>query len=249
MLLTDETGFAACPRAVQQEALSCCCVPLTTDDAPLGVLHILQTTGQSETVPDQRVLLATMAADLIGLALSNIQLREHLHEQSIRDTLTGLYNRRYLNETLPRELQRSMRQQQSVSIIMLDVDHFKHINDTHGHQVGDAVLRILGTFLCNRSRASDLACRYGGEELLLLLPDTSLQQARSYAEHLRQSIQQLGGEYEGLPLPGFTVSIGVAATPMHGMRAETLIAAADHALYQAKAGGRNRVCVAFKGGR
>jgi diguanylate cyclase (GGDEF)-like protein/PAS domain S-box-containing protein len=245
-LLTPEAGLGSELCELQSDGLPCCCVPLTREDTPLGVLHIHQLANSPCPFHDQQILLATMAADLIGLALSNIQLREHLQEQSIRDTLTGLYNRRYLNETLARELQHSTRHQQAVSIIMMDIDHFKRINDTYGHQIGDAVLSKLGTFLQERSRRGDLVCRYGGEEMVLVLPNTSLEQAATYAEQLRQSVQHLGGEYAGRPLPHFTVSIGVAASPKHGHSVDTLISTADQALYQAKAAGRNQIWVVLE---
>jgi diguanylate cyclase (GGDEF)-like protein len=185
-----------------------------------------------------------MAADLLGLALANIQLRENLRDQSIRDPLTRLYNRRYLDEALTRELHQASRHQRPTGIVMMDIDHFKHVNDTYGHQVGDAVLRLLGTFLQSQTRKGDLACRYGGEEILLVLPDTPLEYTGVYAERLRAHIQHLKGEADGQPLPPFTVSIGVAASPHHGTTANTLIPAADQALYRAKATGRNRICVA-----
>jgi diguanylate cyclase (GGDEF)-like protein/PAS domain S-box-containing protein len=244
VVLRENICQGGCPWAMQASDLPCCCVPLTIEGSSPGLLHICHLEGTSAPIHEQQVLLATMAADLIGLALSNIQLREHLRDQSIRDPLTGLYNRRYLNETLPRELQRSMRLQQPLGIMLLDVDHFKRINDTYGHQVGDAVLRMLGSFLHQRTRRGDLVCRYGGEEILLVLPNTALEQATVYAEQLRQSIEELAGDYEGEPLPHFTVSIGVAAVPEHGSAGETLVPAADQALYRAKAEGRNRVCVA-----
>lgn len=244
VLITPGAETDSKPCELQSDGLACCCVPLTREGTPLGVLHIRQLPHNPAPLHDQQILLATMAADLIGLALSNIQLREHLQEQSIRDTLTGLYNRRYLNETLARELQHGMRYQQAVGIILMDIDHFKCINDTYGHQIGDAVLRLLGTFLQARTRRGDMVCRYGGEEMVLVLPNTPLEQAAAYAEQLRQSVQHLTGEYDGQPLPHVTVSLGVAASPGHGHSVDTLISAADQALYQAKAAGRNQTCVA-----
>lgn len=241
-LLRDAPDQELCEAQAGQ--VRCHCVPLTTEGAPLGILQIRQLRSDAPRFQEQQSALATMAADLLGLALTNIQLRENLHDQSIRDPLTRLYNRRYLDEALTRELHHASRHQRPTGIVMMDIDHFKHVNDTYGHQVGDAVLRLLGTFLQSQTRKSDLACRYGGEEILLVLPDTPLEYTGIYAERLREHIQHLKGEEDGQSLPPFTVSVGVAASPHHGTTADTLIPAADQALYHAKATGRNRVCIA-----
>jgi diguanylate cyclase (GGDEF)-like protein/PAS domain S-box-containing protein len=167
-------------------------------------------------------------------------LQEQLREQSIRDPLTGLYNRRYLEETLSRELELATRQHHSVSVVMGDLDHFKSVNDRYGHLAGDEVLRYFGKLLQQSARASDIYCRYGGEEFLLLLPQMSGELAVERAEHLRQTLASTPVPYAAGVIP-VTASFGVAAFPGDGTSGDDLIAAADQALYAAKEAGRNRV--------
>jgi diguanylate cyclase (GGDEF)-like protein len=178
--------------------------------------------------------------DTKRLQESEIRLREI----SVRDVLTGLFNRRYLEETLEREIHRAERKQLSLGIIMLDLDHFKHINDTFGHTAGDAVLQELGTSLKSYIRASDIACRYGGEEFILIMPEASLEVTRQRAERLRQDAEKRKVSYNGMLLEPVTFSIGVAVFPEHGSSYLTLLSAVDEALYRAKNEGRNRVIVA-----
>jgi diguanylate cyclase (GGDEF)-like protein len=167
-----------------------------------------------------------------------------LQQQAIHDPLTGLYNRRYLDETMPRELHRAERTGQPVGVIMLDVDHFKRFNDTYGHDAGDTLLRAVGTFLQQHTRGDDIACRYGGEEFTLVLPGASLAATQQRAKELRAGIQHLGVEHQGQPLGTVTASLGIAVFHAHGTTADSLIRAADQALYHAKRGGRNRVVLA-----
>jgi diguanylate cyclase (GGDEF)-like protein len=168
---------------------------------------------------------------------------EALRELSVRDPLTGLFNRRYLEETLNRELWRAARNQRPVGIIMLDLDHFKRFNDTYGHGGGDALLREVGGFLGKHVRGSDIACRYGGEEFTIILPDATLEITRQRAEELRQGAQQLALQLDGAESDPVTFSLGVAGFPTHGNTGSEVLAAADAALYQAKAAGRDRVVV------
>ena len=167
-------------------------------------------------------------------------LQEQLRIQANLDPLTSLYNRRYLDSTLERELARCRREGQSLSLILVDIDHFKKINDTYGHQAGDAVLIQLSAILGGMVRSGDVACRYGGEEFLLLMPTMSLEAAKERAEDLRAMFGEMT-----LPFGDFrlqtTISIGISVYPGHGTSADELIKCADHALYQAKHGGRNRV--------
>lgn len=175
------------------------------------------------------------------LAIKEIKaLNARLREQAIRDSLTGLFNRRYMEETLERELLRAERQTLGLSLIMGDIDHFKEINDLHGHQAGDAVLRSIGSLLARHARGSDICCRYGGEEFLLVLPDMEMAMACERAEALRCAIAKMPVEYGGEALR-ISASFGVAAFPAHGADGAKLISAADSAMYRAKAGGRNRV--------
>ena len=184
------------------------------------------------------------------LMLSEAALQKQLHEvQSLQDLLTqqvncdpltGLYNRRYLTETMGRELARCMREGQSLCVLMIDIDHFKLVNDTYGHQAGDEVLRQIGAILAQDVRGSDLACRYGGEEFLVLFPNMSLPAALARAEQYRANVEtaRLGfGEFH----ISTRLSIGVAGFPGHATTPEGLIQAADQALYTAKRQGRNRV--------
>lgn len=217
------------------------CIPMMAQGEAIGVLYLscLQLTALTET----KQQLAVTVAENIALALANLRLRETLKNQSIRDPLTGLFNRRYMEESLERELHRSARKQQSLGIIMLDVDHFKHFNDTFGHEAGDAVLRELGMFLQNHIRSSDVACRYGGEELMLILPETSLSVVQQRAEQIRVGVKHLQVQHRQ-SVGAITLSLGVACFPEHGLTGEAVIRAADAALYRAKKEGRDCVITA-----
>jgi diguanylate cyclase (GGDEF)-like protein/PAS domain S-box-containing protein len=175
------------------------------------------------------------------------QMELALHERAIRDGLTGLYNRRYLDEMLPRELHRAASYRQPVGLIMLDIDHFKRCNDTYGHDAGDTLLRAVSTFLQTHTRAGDLVCRYGGEEFTLALPGASLADTQQRAEQIRAGIEAQTVAYGEHPLLQVTVSLGVAVFPDHGTTADALVRTADQALYQAKRNGRNGVVVAPQG--
>jgi diguanylate cyclase (GGDEF)-like protein len=168
---------------------------------------------------------------------------QDLQEQAVTDPLTGLVNRRYLREYLPRELTRATRSGAPVALIMMDLDYFKRVNDTFGHEAGDLVLREIGALLRNTLRASDIACRFGGEEFVIVLPDSSLDGARKRAESLRAAIKQVNLMHRGQPLGTLTASFGVALFPDHAEDPESLLRAADAALYGAKASGRDRVVV------
>jgi len=170
-------------------------------------------------------------------------LQAQLREEAIHDPLTGLYNRRFLEETLKRELARAEREGMPLSILLGDIDYFKQLNDTYGHQAGDEMLRALGDLLRGHIRNSDIPCRYGGEEFLVIMPDMPLQAAQERAEQMRNAFADLRVAYGGGQL-GSTVSIGVSVYQGHGMTADELIGTADQALYEAKQAGRNRVCLA-----
>jgi diguanylate cyclase (GGDEF)-like protein len=167
-----------------------------------------------------------------------------LREQSVRDHLTGLFNRRYLEETLEREIDRMTRETRPLGLIMLDIDHFKDFNDSLGHAAGDALLQSLGGLLLDSVRGSDVACRCGGEEFVLVLPDVSAAVTMERAERLCADIERLRVEYGGEQLGTITMSVGVAAFPEHGATGDDVMKAADTAMYEAKARGRNRVVMA-----
>jgi diguanylate cyclase (GGDEF)-like protein/PAS domain S-box-containing protein len=223
------------------------CVPLTAQSEVLGVLRLGSSSADATRTARDRERwqrLAVMVADNLALALSNLQLRARLQQQAIRDSLTGLFNRRYLDETLEREMQRAERHQHSIGLIMIDIDHFKRFNDIYGHQVGDLLLQAVGQFLRTHTRGEDIACRYGGEEFILALPEASLEETRRRAEHVRTAMKHIFVEYSGKMLGGNTISLGVAVFPTHGKTARSLIDEADRALYRAKAAGRDCVIVA-----
>jgi diguanylate cyclase (GGDEF)-like protein len=167
-------------------------------------------------------------------------LQEKLRQEAIHDSLTGLFNRRFLDETLPIELARSKRAHSSLTILLLDIDHFKKINDTYGHQVGDAVLQSVGHALKTNVRAGDIVCRYGGEEFILVFPGMQAEDGRARAEKLRKMIesQTISAKNQ---LIAVTISIGGSVYPQDGKSNDELISMADLALYRAKQNGRNRV--------
>jgi diguanylate cyclase (GGDEF)-like protein/PAS domain S-box-containing protein len=167
-----------------------------------------------------------------------------LREQSVRDHLTGLFNRRYMEETLERELLRATRKQLSLGMIMLDVDNFKWFNDTWGHAAGDEILRELGKLLLRQVRGEDIPCRYGGDEFILILPDASSEVARQRAELICKYARQFHLQFEGQSLGPVTLSLGVADFPEHGVTSTGILRAVDAALYRAKHEGRGRVVVA-----
>ncbi|MBK8822918.1 MAG: GGDEF domain-containing protein [Anaerolineales bacterium] len=167
-----------------------------------------------------------------------------LREQSVRDFLTGLFNRRYLEETLERELLRAARKQLTLGLIMLDVDGFKGYNDTRGHAAGDAILRELGRLLLTHVRGEDIPSRFGGDEFMIILPDTSREVSRQRAEFLGSRASDFSLEFEGQTLEPITLSFGVAAFPQDGCTSSEILKAADTALYRAKSEGRGRVMIA-----
>ncbi len=220
------------------------CVPLVTQHESFGVLSLHGVLGNGLDERERWKRLITMVADHLTLSLANLRLREQLLEQSIRDPLTGLFNRRYLNETLERELCRANRIQHPISVIMLDIDHFKHYNDTYGHDGGDALLRAVSMFLQTFVRVDDIVCRYGGEEFTLVLPGVSLHDSSRRATEICTAITHVQATHQGSTLGIVTASLGVACFPTHGTTPNDIIGSADVALYRAKNQGRNRVCIA-----
>ena len=217
------------------------CVPMIAQGESLGVFYVRET-DEAEPHPFNEQLVTT-ANEQIALALANLRLREKLRSQSILDPLTGIYNRRFMEETLSREVRRAERNQRELSVLMFDLDHFKQFNDTFGHEAGDAVLRELGQILKTSIRGGDVACRFGGEEFVLILPETKMEDARQRAEELREKTRKMTAIHQGQALGIVTVSLGLAVYPKHAMTGEALLRAADKALYQAKAEGRDRVVI------
>jgi diguanylate cyclase (GGDEF)-like protein/PAS domain S-box-containing protein len=248
--LRDANGPLICQHLKHDSPIDSLCVPMIAQGETLGVLQLRRAPGSAghdqelaESVGASREQLAVTVAGHIALALANLQLRDTLRRQSIRDPLTGLYNRRYLKESLEREVRRAARSQRPLAVIMLDVDHFKGFNDSLGHEAGDAVLREMGSFLQSRTRSEDIPCRYGGDEFVIILADTSKDVAIRRARQLQEGIKRLsvlhGSEYLNPP----TISLGVAVYPQHGSTGESVLHAADVALYKAKSQGRDRVVV------
>lgn len=200
-------------------------------------LHKVQDTldSQKQTLENANAMLHAQIGKINDL-------QEKLHDQANRDSLTGLFNRRYLEGTLERELARCKREAVPLSMLMIDIDHFKSVNDSHGHQAGDEVLRVFSLLLLENARAEDIVCRYGGEEFLLVLPKMPLDIARDRAAQLLKLFQEQVVSFGDLRLQT-TISMGIAATPEHADTADELIRCADDALYQAKRTGRNRVMV------
>lgn len=228
------------------------CAPLTINGEVIGILHLNHVVApdpdrenmEQALYTEHKAQLVTMIAEHIALALSNLKLKETLRQQSIRDALTGLYNRRYMEETLERELSRAARETLPVGVMMFDIDHFKNFNDLEGHDAGDELLRELGVMLNKSIRGSDIVCRYGGEEFLVVLPGATKENTRLRAEELRLAAKGLLVYHLGKPLAKCTISIGVAAYPEDEISVERLLKAADQALYRAKNEGRDRVAVA-----
>jgi len=220
------------------------CQPLLVHRETLGLLHIQDLSDITQARAEPLKTLAVTIGDHISLALANIRLRETLRHQVVHDALTGLFNRRYLEETLEREIHRARRKGARLGLIMLDLDHFKHFNDTYGHEVGDNLLRALGECLASRVRKEDVACRYGGEEFVLILPEASQEIVQQRAEDIRREFPKLPIVHRGQMLESVTLSLGVAVFPDHGATGQDVLRAADDAMYRAKAQGRNRVVVA-----
>ena len=231
-----------CHHIPANEATATLCMPMMAQGVTLGLLFL--STETPGGLPEPKQHLARTLAEQVGMAIANLKLQETLQHQSIRDPLTELYNRRYLEETFTQEIVRAERKQHAIGVIMLDIDHFKRFNDTFGHDAGDFVLQQVGTLLKENVRNSDITCRYGGEEMTLILPEATLAETTARAEMLRAALSQLCPHHHGQSLGTITASFGVAAFPHHGSTVETLIKTADEALYRAKAAGRNQVFTA-----
>ena len=240
-----------CQHLTKSSTTGSLCVPMVAQGNTIGVLHLefpsrrgSQDQLFTESLRDSRQRLAVSVASSLALSLASLQLRETLREQSIRDPLTRLFNRRFLEESFERELQLAVRKKQSVAVLFLDLDHFKRFNDTFGHDAGDMVLQSLADLFHNFFRATDICCRFGGEEFAIVLPESTSSEAVIRADALRSEVKGLRLQYKKQPLGRLTVSAGVAAFPEHGATAEGLLKIADQCLYESKARGRDIVTVA-----
>ena len=236
----DPSSGLLCPHLFDGYEGFSLCLPIRAHGGTPGLVTLRGSRRLKETSGQRQ---ARLLADTIGLAVVNLRLRDTLRDQSTRDSLTGLHNRRYVEETLAHELARADRSADPLALLMVDLDHFKHVNDTFGHAAGDRVLQSVADLLRRHVRAGDVVCRYGGEEFALVMPGASAELALERAEALRRAAHAVA-----LPGPGptngvLTLSVGVAVFPDHARQAADLVVSADDALYAAKRGGRD--CVAL----
>ena len=211
----------------------------------VGLLHIQN--GYSEASPGEQQEasglreIAVLSSEYLSLAIANVKLSENLARQSIQDPLSGLYNRRFMEESLEREIARAKRKQTQIAVIMADLDNFKQYNDVYGHIAGDKIIGQVGRLLKEKIRGSDIACRYGGEEFVAILPDTTGPDAYKRANELREEVKKIEVISQGQVLGSIAMSIGIATYPVHGSRTDELLRIADAALYRAKQAGRDVV--------
>lgn len=238
----SEVDFT-CEHAEPHDGRPYYCFPILAHGETVGLMHLRAGQG-AERAFRQSKKLAQMCAEQISMAIANVRMRDQLHDQSVRDPLTGLFNRRHMTETLRKAIGTSQNSGTPLSLIAVDVDHFKKFNDNHGHDAGDMVLRAVGAALEKACDGDEVACRMGGEEFTLILPGTSNPDTLVKAEALRKSVEEITVRYGEKALPHVSISLGVAHYPQHGTLPQDLLRAADEALYDAKAKGRNQVQVA-----
>ncbi len=236
-----------CPHLKHPPSTAYMCLPLIAKSDVLGLLH-LRSRQSAQIQSEQNVIsdlkdIAVILSEYLSLSIANIQLNERLARESVRDPLTGLFNRRFMIESLEREIKRAERNQTQVGIIMADVDHFKQFNDKYGHAAGDKVLTQMGSFFKAGLRGSDVACRYGGEEFVFFLPECSAENTFKRADQMREEVKNLAVHYGGELLASNTLSMGISTYPDQGRNAEDLLRVADAALYRAKQEGRDRVII------
>lgn len=215
-------------------------LPILLEGRSVGVLDI-STSEPSRTFDDSDIQAATMFSQLVALALDNAQLHEALRQESIHDALTGLFNRRFMEEVLPKELSRVKRKALPLVVVIFDLDHLKDINDDFGHGAGDDALLNISLLLKATIRAGDIACRYGGDEFIVILPETHIEDASQRMEKFRKAIKQATIRHEGMLISPLSISVGLAEYPGHGTTGEALLKTADKALYRAKKNGRDQV--------
>ncbi len=244
----DEADLPCDHIKIENNNIEYCCVPLLAQNDIVGILYIeLSSTEISQEKKEhmlkRNLLLITNLSGQIALAISNIKLKEFLKKRSTRDPLTDLYNRSYLSDTLERDLQRAKRDKKSIAVIMMDLDHFKNVNDSYGHDEGDIILKRISKLLLEQCRGGDIVCRYGGEEFMLVLYDIDVQSAYQKLDKIRIEIANM--QFKAAEtIYSITASFGIVGFPEHFSNdAEKLIKAADTALYQSKKQGRNRITI------
>ncbi len=226
------------------------CIPILAHGDTVGLMHIryplgsnmLKGTDNQNSNVSTTHQFAIQCAEHISLAIANVRLRDQLQDQSTKDSLTGLFNRRYFMDSMRSAIGHAERKGERMSILTLDADHFKRFNDNHGHDAGDLVLRMISKSMMSACNSGQVPCRLGGEEFAILLPNSEIEKAQIFAEELRKTIEGQTVRYSGSDLPKVTVSIGVSEYPTHGTEPQGLLKTADVALYTAKAEGRNRIC-------
>jgi diguanylate cyclase (GGDEF)-like protein len=233
-----------CPHLVHTPDLPYVCLPLMAKGDILGLLHLknaFNTNGAGHAQMADLRQIATTLSEYLSLSIANVKLSESLSRQSIQDAQTGLYNRRFMEESLLRELTRAARKQTPIGLIMGDLDHFKKFNDVYGHAAGDKIIAAVGKLFREKFRGSDIACRYGGEEFLIILPESTPEETFKRADAVREDIKKLEMVFQGQILGTITMSMGIATYPDNATRMEELLRVADTALYKAKQDGRDRV--------
>jgi diguanylate cyclase (GGDEF)-like protein/PAS domain S-box-containing protein len=242
-VVDDEPGGLRCQHMLHSQSTGSMCVPLMARGDVIGLLHLRRPVGGDASGAPLAAIaeFATTVSEILSLSIWNIRLRETLSHQAIRDPLTGLFNRNFMEEALQREIFRASRLRTSIGIVMVDVDRFKRFNDVHGHAAGDQVLVELANLFRWQLRRGDIVCRYGGEEFVLILPDSTIEKTAWRANELREGVKGIRVTYAGQEIGPISVSMGVSALPIHGTRPTDLLRAADLALYRAKQEGRDRV--------
>lgn len=235
----SEVDFV-CDHAEPHDGRPYYCFPILAHGETVGLMHLRAAAGHEANFR-QNKKLARMCAEQISMAIANVRMRDQLQDQSVRDPLTGLFNRRHMTETLRKAIGNSQNTGAPLSLIAVDVDHFKKFNDNHGHDAGDMILRAVGSALEKACDGDQVACRPGGEEFTLILPGVYDEDALIKAEALRQAVEAIALRYGDKTLPTVTISLGVSHYPQHGTMPQDLMRSADEALYEAKARGRNQV--------
>ncbi len=244
----DAKSATRCDHAPHASDSGHICIPLVAHGETLGLLYFefpADSPGRPAQPWKRLAERAAVVGERLSLALANLQLREELRQQSVRDVLTGLFNRRYMEETLDRELSRAARYNESVAVAICDLDRFKDFNDIFGHDAGDLLLREVAGVMTANVRQSDVVCRLGGEEFVVILPGANLDIAWTRLETIRKQVQSISLNHRNRTLDRVTISSGLAAFPKDGASSEDLLHAADKALYRAKREGRNRVAMPF----
>ncbi|WP_058189714.1 sensor domain-containing diguanylate cyclase [Terracidiphilus gabretensis] len=219
------------------------CVPIAAHGSTLGVLYVQCADEAAVQAVNRRMDGLRQLLQILAMSVATLNLQSKLENQSIRDALTGLFNRHFMQISLDRELSRAARKKQSLAVLMLDMDHFKRFNDTHGHAAGDAGLQGLANVLKSSIRPEDIACRYGGEEFTILLPDITVEAAYQRAETILQAVSHMSVSVGSQTYSAFTISIGIALYPNDGETPEQLLRCADEALYRSKRQGRNQATI------